>query len=260
MMLEVLTMAYLIDNRPRRSQHRPRRATPSGVVVVHTAEARPTLTRPDDSAERVARFIRDRSDPGSYHELIDSDSYVHLVPWDREAFGDGTGSNPHALHISFATQAARWSQLPGWWVEGALTIAAERVAAYSRWLQANHGIVVPAKRITRAESEARQPGFISHGERDPGRRSDPGQHFPWSGFLDAYGSALAPTQEDDMTPEEREWLKSAVMDSRAAKEIAERLEELVARVFDRQIPEDTMRAHIRLLREVAETVGADRDT
>lgn len=188
--------AYLVDNPPRRSQYRrPRRAAPSGLIVVHTAESTPDTIATDGGAEAVARFIRNRSDPGSYHDLVDSDSVLNLVPYDAEAFGDGTGSNPHAYSVSVATTAAWWPLAPKAWREGAVRNAARAARGYAMWLQARSGIVIPARRVTRGESERRVPGFISHAERDPTRRSDPGRAFPWDDFLAFYAGQ---TQEDDV--------------------------------------------------------------
>ena len=94
---------YLEDHPPRRSQFRRiRRRKPSGVTVLHTAESMLDLIGEDTGAEGVARFICGRTDPGSYHDLVDSDSAIQLVPYDAEAFQDGTGTNPHALSISWA--------------------------------------------------------------------------------------------------------------------------------------------------------------
>lgn len=190
--------AYLVDNPPRiRQYRRPRRATPSGVVVVHTAESFPDETEPDTGAENVARFIRDRTNYGSYHDLADSDSDVYLVPYDAEAFGDGTGSNPHAYHVSAATQAHKWDQVDDEWADNCVRNMARVTARYARWLSAEHGITIPARRITRAQSDARVPGFISHAQRDPRRRTDPGAGFPWTKYL-AYYADQSNTEEFDM--------------------------------------------------------------
>lgn len=190
--------AYLVDNPPTRRQFRAtRRAKPSGVIVVHTAENTPDTIGPDSGAEAVARFIKNRSDPGSYHLLADSDSWLHLVPLSAEAYGDGTGSNPHAVHISVATTAARWPSLSSAWRNGAIHQLALAAAHASAWLKAEHGITVPARRISRVQSDLGVPGFISHAERDPARRSDPGAHFPWDRFLSTYERL---TQEDDDMP------------------------------------------------------------
>lgn len=202
-------MAYLDDHPPRRSQFRcPRRSTLSGVIVVHTAENSPDWSPPDTGAEAVAKFIVGRPDPGSYHDLVDSDTVVNLVRYDCEAFHDGTGSNPHSLGLSFATTAARWPTMPEAWTVAAIRNGARAAATMAAHVKARTGIVIPPRRITRAQSEARVPGFISHAERDPGRRSDPGARFPWALFLAEYArltSAGEPepdqsVEDDDMIP------------------------------------------------------------
>lgn len=176
--------AYLITHPPRYRQfRRPRRAKPSGLIVVHTAENAPDLVGEDGSAEALARFIQGRTSYGSYHRVSDRDSSIQLVPYDAEAYGDGTGSNPFAIHISSATQAHMWPKLKPEQRDQLVRRLAKDAAHAARWLKRHHQIVVPARRVTRAESEARQAGFISHGERDPGRRSDPGPGFPWDDFL-----------------------------------------------------------------------------
>lgn len=202
-------MAYLLEHPPARSQfRRVRREEPSGVVVIHTAENTPDVVATDGGAEAVARFIRTRQDPGSYQVIADSDSRLQLVPWDMEAYQDGTGSNPHAVGLSVATRADWWPWAPQAWRDGAIEQLAQAAAEYARWLHARRGIVIPPRRITRAESERRIPGFISHGERDPGRRTDPGAHFPWDRFLHRYAQLTAdlhgpapqpPTSEEDTT-------------------------------------------------------------
>lgn len=178
--------AYLIDHPPRRDQFRRRSQTISGVIVVHTAENIPDTIGPDGAAEAVARFIQGRSDPGSYHSLSDSDSEVELVPWQLAAYGDGTGSNEHAIHISAATRAAQWARMSREWKTGTVRNMARAAHRYSNALESVHGVRIPARRVTKAESDRRKEGFISHGERDPGRRSDPGPDFPWDMFFDFY--------------------------------------------------------------------------
>src|SRR5690606_961487 len=109
--------AWLDDHPPHTQQFRcPRRVPPSGVVVVHTTESYPDETGPDDGAENVAEFIRTRSNYGSYHDLADSDSIVHLVRYDCVAYQDGTGTNEHGYGVSAATQAHRWDDLDPDWV------------------------------------------------------------------------------------------------------------------------------------------------
>jgi hypothetical protein len=193
------TGIYLLDHPPATRQYRsPRRATPSGVVVVHTAESFPDERPPDTGAENVAAFIARRTNAGSYHDLVDSDSIIQLVRYSDEAFGDATGSNPHAYHVSAATQAAKWSQLGDDWVDATVRNMAAASARYARWLFAQRGILVPARRITRDDSERRVPGFISHALRDPDRRTDPGATFPWGDFITYYAAIMRGDLEDDV--------------------------------------------------------------
>jgi hypothetical protein len=185
-------MAWLLEHPPVRDQfRRTRREAESGVVVIHTAENTPDTVATDGGAEAVAQFIRTRTTPGSYHTLTDSDSRLQLLPWDMEAYQDGTGSNSHAVGLSVATRADWWPRAPKAWRDGAVEQLAQAAADYARWLHAKRGIVIPPRRITRAESERRVPGFISHGERDPGRRTDPGAGFPWDRFLHRYAQLTA---------------------------------------------------------------------
>lgn len=179
-------MTYLQANPPRVTQFRLRRKTPSGVVVVHTAENTPDWVGPDAGAENVAAFIAGRTDYGSYHDLVDSDSIVDLVPYHMAAYHDGTGSNDHSYGVSAATQAAKWKQASPGWRRATVSNMARAAARYARWVRRKHGVVIPATRITKAESDAGVAGFISHGDRDPGRRSDPGADFDWAFFLAEY--------------------------------------------------------------------------
>lgn len=193
-------MAYLDDHPPARTQFRQRYATPTGLIVVHTAESALDAIGEDTGAEGVADFIRRRADPGSYHRLVDSDSIVPLVRFEMAAYGDGTGSNEFAIHLSFACRAADWPGMDPARREAFLVNGARAAREAAAWLREHHGVTVPARRVTRPQSDQRAAGFISHGERDPGRRTDPGPAFPWDRFLTLYA------QEDDMTPEQAKQL------------------------------------------------------
>lgn len=185
--------AYLIEHPPRIRQFRDRGTTISGVIVVHTAESLPDFHGPDVGAEGVARFIQQRTNYGSYHWLADSDSLIDLVPMEKfQAYGDGTGSNPHAIHISAATQAHRWKDLPKDWVRGTVENMAEAAHRASNLLQKVHGVRIPPRRISKAQSDQRVEGFITHAERDLARRSDPGKDFPWDMFFEFYEALERP--------------------------------------------------------------------
>lgn len=178
---------YLLERETRIPQCRSVRrngARPSGVVVLHTAENATDFQGVDEGAEAVARFIANRTDPGSYHVLVDSDSMIPLAPWSYECWHD-TRTNNHAVGISAAVRAADWPRLG---TRGERAVARMALAAreYATWLHATRGVVIPARRITRAQALAQTPGFIGHGEIDTGRRTDPGPDFPWDLFLAIY--------------------------------------------------------------------------
>lgn len=198
-------MAYLNAHPPARKQFiSPRRAKPTGAVVVHTAEGMPDTIGPDDGAERVADWMTRRPDPGSYHTLIDSDGPLEIVELGDEAFHDGTGGNRWSTSISFATKAALWSTLPAQWVTDALGHAARAAVRHSFYVHSVRGFHIPARRITAAQYRSGIAGFVSHGQLDPGRRTDPGDDFPWDRFLALYADELAkavtpPVTEDPDT-------------------------------------------------------------
>ncbi|MEM9134309.1 MAG: N-acetylmuramoyl-L-alanine amidase [Actinomycetota bacterium] len=179
---------YLEDNPPARSQFWVGRRDPvRSVIVVHTAESGTDTDGPDPKAENVASFIQGRSGAGSYHLIGDADSIIQLVRFDNEAFGDRTGSNAWAIHISLAMNAADWPTIPVARRVELINTAGQMAAIAARWLNEQGRPTPQARLLTRVESDqATASGFISHARRDPGRRTDPGDDFPWALFFDAY--------------------------------------------------------------------------
>jgi hypothetical protein len=164
--------------------------------VVHTAESGAGR---DGDALAVARFIQRRPDPGSYHVIVDEGGWHKLVDYDDEAFGDGTGGNRWALHLSFATRAALWDDMTAERRLAILTHGAAAAADMGRWLKAEHGVTVPARIITADQYRNDVAGFIGHGTIDPARRTDPGASFPWFTFLRLWFDAT--TKETTMEAE-----------------------------------------------------------
>ncbi|MEM8922396.1 MAG: hypothetical protein AAGD35_02765 [Actinomycetota bacterium] len=200
-------MAYLDDNPPAVTQFRSvRRAAVTGAIVVHTAENITDTTLPDSGAEAVARFISRRREPGSYHSVVDSDSVVDVGRYEWEMFHEGTGGNRWSLGLSFACQASQWTRLSDRWVTNAIRNGALEAAMMADWVKRTVGVTVPARRITPAQYRAGQPGFISHAELDPGRRSDPGVSFPWNDFLTQFANYAggAPPVADWCVPGNRQ--------------------------------------------------------
>lgn len=258
-------MAYLDDHpNPNLAQQRPRRDRESGVIVVHTAESALDTIGEDTGAEGVARYIGTRTSYGSYHRLADSDSVVPVARFDMTTYGDGTGSNDHAIHISFACRAADWPHMSPERRAAFIRNGAKAAAEANAWLAEHRGITVPPRRISRAQSDQRVPGFISHGERDPGRRTDPGPAFPWADFIEQYAAL---TQEDPMAQFTEKDIRTYVREE-AAKVVDDALAPVV-RKLDRTMAKQD-RAVVKLkkliskenassaeLREVLDELQAD---
>lgn len=170
----------------------------TGTIVIHTYET-PVTT----GTLAAAWGLVNRTDrQASYHCLAGPASerdIVQMAPWLAAAWHE-THSNRWSIGISMVTQAAAWGSISATQRNNLVKSAAYAAHLAASELHRTRGIVVPARRITRAEAMQGKPGFISHGEMDPGRRHDPGAGFPWSLFLTTYaalmggkGSAPAPT-------------------------------------------------------------------
>lgn len=210
----MVTGFYLLDNPQPNTQQwgYPRRgAQLSGTCIVHTAECMADTVGPDTSAEGSANFIRNRSDYGSYHTLVDSDSIIEMVPYEYEAWQDSE-TNPWAVGISAAVMADGWATLPAAHADKIYRNLAWAAADFVAYMQTK-GITVPLRRITGAEARARVPGFCAHGDSGISRH-DPGALFDWDKFFRytrqaLLGGAVTPqgtsTKEATMalTPEDR---------------------------------------------------------
>lgn len=207
---------YLEVHPPKGHQYNPSRGrSPSGAIVIHDAECNPDFTDADTAAESVASFISKRPDPGSYHSLVDSDSTVRVGRYDWEMFHEGTGGNKWSLGLSFACRTSSWTAPetgPGSrWQLGILAQGAGEAASMARWVKTTTGIDVPAKRISPQDYRSGQPGFISHGELDPKRRTDPGKDFPWGDFIALYALHMNENIQQigiDVTPQEIDNVKT----------------------------------------------------
>lgn len=250
--------AYLIDHPPRIAQFRARTRPINGVTVIHTAEGVMDTVGPDTGAENVARFIQQRTTYGSYHDLADSDSWIRLVPLELAAFQDGTGTNDTALSLSFACATHHWPVMTPARRRAFFRQGAKAFAAQQRWKAVRGLPTTPLRRITKAQSDAGIGGCVAHGDRDPGRRTDPGivppDLFPWDEFFEECRAELAggPTKEwDEMASKDeikqavREVLKEEGPDS-PADYLAQR-----ARVIQRDAdPEHSIGTIARTVRAI----------
>jgi hypothetical protein len=193
--------AYLTANPPARQQwYATRNRSLTGATVLHGTESVFDEMGVDTGAENVARFIQQRSTPGSYHDLVDSDSRVHLVEYVHAAFHDGTGSNNWALALAFACRTVDWARMAPVKRAGMLAHGARAFAEQQKYRKRIGAPLTRLRYITKAQSDSGSSGFCCHGWRDPARRSDPGTEaphlFPFDEWLAACRAALAEHMPD----------------------------------------------------------------
>lgn len=187
---------FLIDSPPVRDQFREeRRSAIKPVIVVHTAENNTFFGdgATDRTAFAVAKFIQTRASAGSYHVIVDRVNVLPCIPFTMEAYGDASGSNRWAIHISIAMASKDWPVLSAEHRDEYIASLVAAVRLVNDWLVAHGYPAVMPRRLTKTQSEAPDAnGFISHGDRDPGRRSDPGSGFPWDLFFSRLIGPTAP--------------------------------------------------------------------
>lgn len=152
-------------------------------ITVHTYEA-----PAGRSAEAGAKYLLTRNTPGSYHWLAGPASErdgIQLAPWSAETW-HSVPSNNWAIGVSAMAHASEWKRLDATLRRNLVHSMAYGAHLASRWYQRTYGRPIPAKRINRAQAMRKEAGFISHGEMDPGRRTDPGKDFPWDMFFAEY--------------------------------------------------------------------------
>jgi hypothetical protein len=196
--------AYLIDHPGRLRQYSVRtswaRSRPTGLVVLHTTEFQPSWT-----VQQQAAWIRQRSDPGSYHDIADTHGRdLQLVPYQYGAWQDGTGSNGFGTSISFVCRTTDWARMSPEVRRRTLRAGARCFVRQQAWLKANGHPTTPLRLLTKAQSDAGMAGFIYHGLRDPARRTDPGVRppnvFPFAEWLDACRAELGTSPAPKPTP------------------------------------------------------------
>ena len=158
---------YLIDNPPASKQFWPsRNGGLSGGVVIHTTEG----SGGENSAENTAGFISRRSDPGSYHCIVDSEANaaVLLMPDDYTAFGvAASGYNSRCWMIAIAApSAALNADSPYTQIE--IDNMAREIVEF--WKRNGFDPVASAQFI--GEDVKNRPGLAHHGDVQPWDRSD----------------------------------------------------------------------------------------
>ncbi len=156
---------YLLDNPPASQQFWPSRNNGlSGGVVIHTTEG----AGGDTAAENTAGFISRRSDPGSYHMIVDTDSSVAMMPDDYVAFGvAASGFNSTCWMIAIAAQSAALDPNSPYTQAEVDRMGAEIVAFWQR-----NGFDVAEASQFIGEDVKDRPGLAHHGDVQSWDRSD----------------------------------------------------------------------------------------
>jgi hypothetical protein len=190
---------YLLDNPPRSPQFYPsRNATPTYAIGVHTSEG---PTGPG-TARNLAGFIARRSDPGSYHAIVDSEETVVLVPPSFTTFSVAVSNyNSRTWHICLAGRSADLSPDDAN-TQAMIARAGEAIRALWTLL----GISLSNAQWIGTDALNR-PGLFCHGDVQPWDRSDAWSKHPDRARLDQMLiNAIAPPtppipptpQDDDM--------------------------------------------------------------
>lgn len=183
---------YLLDNPPARSQGATPRWQPlNGMVGVHTTEGALDAVAPDRGAQNVANFIRNRSDPGSYHEIHDSDDHVVMLPDDWMTWHTAAANlNGPAWGVSAACRSTEWSAdawHPNyWWTITVIASMGRSIRAF--WERNGYDVASSARWMTGDQARNRQTQFgrlYHHGVAQPEDRSDAWVLHPQREQLDA---------------------------------------------------------------------------
>lgn len=191
---------YLLDNPPRSPQFYPSRSNaPTYAVGVHTSEG---PTGPG-SARNLARFISQRSDPGSYHAIVDCDETIVMVPPDYTTFSvAASGYNSRTWHICLAGRSADLSpDDPN--TQAMIARAGEAI----RVLWTLLGIDIQSNLEWVGSDALNRAGLFCHGDVQPWDRSDAWSRHPDRAVLDqqllnaiAAGAPVPPAPPVPPTP------------------------------------------------------------
>lgn len=192
---------YLLDHPPAIQQFHPSRANPmTGGVLVHTTESIMDNVGPDTGAENVAAYIARRTEYGSYHVIVDSDSTVVLMPDSYTAFHcEVKNFNSRTWGISFACRSTDLN-VDNPWTQAAVKRAANEIFAF--WTRNGFDAETAANFIP-AEQTLFAAGLTTHGDAQPYDRSDAWTRHPQREQLQAMlirgilENVLPPEPEDD---------------------------------------------------------------
>jgi hypothetical protein len=171
---------YLLThaNRHRQQYREGRRGTLTGGVLLHTTES-----PRERGAQPIAHWIAtQRTDHGSYHCIVDSDSAVPMMPDHYTAYHCGeAGYNSRTWGISFACRTTDLD-VNSEWTRSAMKFAAREIVAF--WKRNGFDPMTAARFIPAIQTQS-SPGMSTHGEAQPRDRSDAWTRHPQRAGLEA---------------------------------------------------------------------------
>lgn len=179
----------LLDEYPQRYRqqlHRSAWGSPgwSGQAEIHTAESMIDRIEPFTGAWNVFRFICDRSDPGSYHRLIEPGvvldcARLSMMTWNIAA----DSMNAHVVGYSFACRSVDLNP-DDWWTQQAM--ATMGAAIRNDWEVSGFDVREANRWASRDQvlrAGKRLACLQNHGTGQPGDRSDAFATHPRRGEL-----------------------------------------------------------------------------
>lgn len=156
------------------------------------------------------QFINSRTTHGSYHAGADSHgSSGQYCPWSWGAW-HAPSINRWSGSVSANCRADEWDRMGATQRRNLINGMAREAHRYSRWQVANGRAAVPARKLTKAQAERREPGFVYHGalQADRSDPTGPRDVFPWSEFLAEYrrleSGGTTPVIEGEVMTEPRD--------------------------------------------------------
>jgi hypothetical protein len=157
----------LVDHPPARTQFYPSRARGlSGGVGWHTTESILDRIAAFTGAEAVARYIRVRTDAGSYSSVHELDGRLALVPWTYTTFSIATsGFNSRTMSIAAAMRASEMDpDDPA--VRTVIASMADETFDFWRWLGLDADAIRAAAHWSRdpMREPLERPCLFNHGD------------------------------------------------------------------------------------------------